>query len=272
MAEVPRDKPGKDERRLSDDVVRQPSQPDEVLSDGFVERLLPPYDFVRRYHRYEVKGLENIPRHGSALVVFTHSLATYDILLFGAAVYFERQRLIRALADRLVMKTPLLSAFARSVRATVGEPQAAARLLREGHLVGVAPGGMREALRSFRHRYRIDWRRRYGFSRLAIATQAPVILAACPAADDLYTVIDNPLTRSFYERLRVPVPLAFGRLLTPLPRPVRLVHYVGEPIVPPKPPASESVVARFHAHLCSQMGELIRLGCEQDKAAASVVA
>lgn len=235
----------------------------ETIPQAVERRIYPVYQRVRDYHGHDVVGLEHIPQKGAALLVFTHSLATYDILLFGAAVYYQRQRLIAALVDRLVMKTPLLRDFARSLQAVAGEPGVARSLLASGRLVGVAPGGMREALRSAGQRYSFDWEKRFGFARLALESQAPVVLAACPAADELYTVIDNPVTRFVYDKLRMPMPLAFGRRMTPLPRAVKLTHYVSKPIAPPKiagAQATRDEIQAFHAELSQSMRDTIAHG------------
>jgi 1-acyl-sn-glycerol-3-phosphate acyltransferase len=245
------------------DVSMQARAQEIELPERLVRTLRPVYERVKHYHDYEVRGLEHLPQEGAALLVFTHSLATYDILMLGAEVYLRTGRVIAALTDRRVMQTPLLSQLARALQAVEGEPGAAKHLLDEGRLVGVAPGGMREALRSSDKRFDIDWERRYGFVRLAIETQTPIVLCACPHADELYTVVDNPLTRAVYERLRWPLPLAFGRAFTIVPRKKKLVHHLSAPIVPPASSTREAprqLVVECHAELVQRMRGLIHEG------------
>lgn len=217
------------------------------------------YRTLSVYHGYKVVGLEHIPSSGPALVVFNHSLVTYDIFLLGAKVYEEKGRLICSLADRLIFKTPGVREVATALGAVEGEPKGARRLLDEGRLVGVAPGGMREALRSSDHKYQLSWERRTGFAKLALQAQVPVVLAACPLADDVYTVLDNPLTKLVYKQLRAPLPLAFG--LGPLPRPIALTTYVSPPIQPPKVEAGsvpQEQVLNFHRELTERMEALMK--------------
>ena len=38
---------------------------------------------LRRYHNYEVVGVESFPRTGRVLVASTHSLATYENFMLG---------------------------------------------------------------------------------------------------------------------------------------------------------------------------------------------
>ena len=80
----------------------------------------------------------------------------------------------------------------------------------------------------------IYWERRKGFARLAIDTQTPIILAACPKADDIYKVYDSKITKLVYEKFRMPFFFAAGLKGTPLPKPVQLSHYLSEPLTPPK--------------------------------------
>lgn len=219
------------------------------------------YRTLSAYHGYKVVGLEHVPEHGPGLFVFNHSLATYDIFLFGAKVYEDKSRLISSLADRLIFKLPIVREVAQALQAVEGEPQQAKALLAAGRLVGVAPGGMREALRSSDEKYQLSWERRTGFVKLAIEAQVPVFLAACPLADDVYTVVDSPITRFVYERFRVPLPFAFG--LGPLPRPIALTTYLSEAIQPPKfegATPSRELVQQFHHQLVERMNQLMKSG------------
>ena len=137
------------------------------------------------------------------------------------------------------------------------------QLLNDGHLVAVAPGGMFEALRSSSEKYEIRWDSRKGFCRLAMDTQSPVILAACPAADDLYTLYRNPFTEAIYHKFRVPLPMLRGVGPTLLPRPVQLTHELAGPFVPPvwseDKAEDEAMLLRFHNTCIQEMLELMRM-------------
>ena len=140
----------------------------EKVPEATEALLRPLLERLRDYHHYQVSGLEHVPSHGAALIVFNHSLATYDIVLFGARVYVSKHRLIASLADRLIFKTPILRQIAEHLGSVEGRPEAARALLAAGRLVGVAPGGMQEALRPSGDRYRLRWDRRFGFVKLAL--------------------------------------------------------------------------------------------------------
>lgn len=222
---------------------------------------------LARYHAYTVDGLERVPRQGGALIVVNHSLATYDIGLLGRAIETSRGRTLRMLGDRLIFKLPGLRDLARSAGVLEAKPDAALQLLRQGELVGVAPGGMMEALRPTSDAYEIQWEGRRGFARLALQAQVPIVLAACPSADNLYDVYENPLTRWVYERTRLPLPIATGRFgITLLPKKVTLRHVLSDPIYPPKLPRPdakpgdadyEAILNGFHQQLIASMESLM---------------
>lgn len=185
------------------------------------------------WHRYRVRGLEHVPRQGGVLMICHHSFATYDSFLLGIRIWQETGRLGRGLGDDRIFQTPWLADRAAAVGIVPASPGAGARLLAEGELVGVAPGGMWESLRPRTERYRIRWGERRGFCRLALRAQAPMLLAACPAADRVYDIRPSRLTDLVYERLHLPLPLLRGLGPTAIPRPVQLTHYLAPVITPP---------------------------------------
>ena len=219
-------------------------------------RLLRP---LQIYHRYEVTGLEHVPREGGCLLVCHHSAATYDGFLLGLILWEKTGRLGRGLGDDRIFQTPGLSDFARQIGLVPASPTAGQELLAQGELVGVAPGGMWEALRPREQRYQVRWEQRRGFCRLALRAQVPMLLAACPRADDLYEIYGNPITDALYQRLHLPLPLMKGLGPTLLPRPEKLVHHLAPLIHPPPhdPDAEEAQVDALHAQATAVMQGLL---------------
>ena len=192
------------------------------------------------WHRYEVRGLENVPREGGVLMVSHHSLATYDSFMLGVRIFEETGRLGRGLGDDRIFQTPWLADRARAVGIVPASPGAGARLLAQGELVGVAPGGMWESLRPSTERYRTRWGDRRGFVRLALRAQVPMMMVACPSADQIYDVRPSRVTDAVYQRLHLPLPFLRGLGPTAIPRPVKLIHYVAPVIeAPPYEPERE---------------------------------
>lgn len=212
-----------------------------------------------RYHDYRVHGLDHVPREGPALIAFHHSLATYDSFLLAVPILDQLGRELKGLADRLIFKTPVLGSVFTGAGFIEGSRPATRRWLQQGELIGLAPGGMREALRSSRERHRFDWTGRRGFVRVAMEAGAPIVLAACPHSDELYTVVGNPVTRALYRRFKVPLPVAFGRRGTAIPRPVRLWHLLSEPLYADVAPdrVTDADVAAQHARVVARMETLM---------------
>lgn len=212
---------------------------------------------LARRHDHRVIGLENIPA-GPCLLVVNHSLATYDILLLMLRCWEDLGRIPRGLGDKRIFEIPWTSRFASYFGGVRAAHRAADQLLDAGCIVLVAPGGMKEAIRPSERRYQLRWRGRRGFVKLALRKRVPIVLAACPRADDLYTVYRSGITNAVYRRLHIPVPLFKGDGWSLLPRSVKLVHRIGEPIQPPdEDPDDEAAVDAFHTLLTERMNELM---------------
>ena len=86
-----------------------------------------------------------------------------------------------------------------------------------------------------------------------------MVLAACPAGDELYRIRESRITNRVYRHLRAPLPLARGLGPTLIPRPVQLTHYVAEPLFPPphEPEREEEQVADLHARAMGVMDRLL---------------
>ena len=206
-----------------------------MANPDFIALLEPVIKGLKIYHRYAVSGLDYIPRKGRAIIVVNHSLATYDILMLIHSIYDQTGRLPRPLVDRLIGHIPMLSTITHELGCITGSPENAQQLLAEEQLIVVAPGGMAEAIRPHTQRYQTKWQDRKGFVRLAVNTNSPIILAFCPDSDNLYKVYDTKITRFMYRYLRLPMIIARGLGPTILPRPVKLKHFISEPIIPKQP-------------------------------------
>lgn len=215
--------------------------------------------FLRAYHSYEIVGVEYIPRSGPMLVASSHSLATYENFLMGSAALDTFGRKPYILADDLLFRIPVVGTALREVGIVPGKRDAAMEILRRGDLLGLGPGGMRESLRGRRDKYTFDWTGRYGFVWVAMLTGAPIVLAACPAADDIYDVYDSSLTPKVYQKYHLPLPFFRGVGPTWVPRPVKLRHFVDKPIYSDVPPdqVTEEHVRAHHEYLVGRMHQLM---------------
>ncbi len=234
------------------------------MDEEFALKLLPIVNALRTYHRHEVHGLDSIPARGPVIVACNHSLATYDMLMLMASVYSHNGRIPRSLIDRAFYVMPGLGELMEKLGGIMGSQETAASLLNNGEIIYLAPGGMRESLRPSSERYQILWNRRRGFARLSLETGAPIVLAACPKADDIFKVYDNSFTKLIYKHLRLPFFFARGIGPTAIPRPVKVEHFLSKPIHPPKASDDPAVFKRqlynYHKKLMDRMNAMIAEG------------
>jgi 1-acyl-sn-glycerol-3-phosphate acyltransferase len=216
------------------------------------------FRWLCRYHDYRLYGLENLPA-GGVIVAFNHSLATYDSFLSVVPIFDRFGRKYVGIADRLVFRTPVMGRVFKELGFISGTRQELVEKLRAGEMVGIAPGGTREMLRSRDQKHQIDWTGRFGFVWVSLMSGAPIVLAACPQGDEIFDVIPNPVTPFVYEKLHVPLPLFRGRGGLPVPRPVKLWHVLSEPIYPTVKPeeVTPEVVERHHAYVTERMKRLM---------------
>ena len=229
------------------------------MDKHLIEQASSIVDYFAMYHRHKVVGLEHIPESGGGIIAVNHSLATYDIALLNNSIFKSTKRIPRPLMDRWFFKFEQVAKLMSAVGAVEGKPNDARNLLEQGEIVCVAPGGMMESLRPSTERYQIMWERRKGFVKLAIELQVPIILAACPKADDIFDVYTTPITNWLYEHYKIPFALLRGIGLSPVPKPIQLVHVIGKPMQPPKVsgPISDAVVNKFHREVTKHMRELM---------------
>ena len=236
-----------------------PNAPDAPLIPGDPALVRAQYAVrvLRLYHRHRVLNAEGLPG-GRFLLAVNHSLATYDVGMLGEAVYQATGRIPRMLGDRALFSGPDKGRIIDLLGAIEATPENCAAVLGSGQIAVVAPGGMREALRPSEERFTIRWDRRKGFVRLAMKTGSPIVLAACPDADLLYTVYDNQLTKLVYKLARLPLPIIRGAGLSLLPRPVPLTHLLSEPLHPPSAdPDDDDAVDAWHAQVVERMNALM---------------
>jgi len=207
--------------------------------------------FGRRWHDYEVKGLDHLPSPGPALVVMYHGFMPLDGWLFLARMRVEHGRWLRSLTDRWLLATPGLGPVVTAGGAISGEPEAAYELLSAGETVLVSPGGTREAIGGRRWYYRVNWGERKGFARLALRAGVPLIPMFTENVEEIYRApfAGSWPVQSFYEATRWPAVPVVG--LGAMPFPVKLTTWLGEPVVPREGETSEQLRDRVREALQS---------------------
>ena len=250
------------DRYLPGDELRLDHRNDYLLT--LLEGFLP---LIRAYFRYEVVGLEHVPAEGRAVLVSNHGILPVDGLLLNYAIKQALGRWPRGLTDRRIFQIPVLRQFFMDLGIVLANPKTGRALLEREEIVYIMPGGAKEAFKPSRDRYRLMWKRRKGFVRLAMLTGAPIVPAVCIGIDETYHVFFEGYQlseRLFGKEAFLPVSLPVG--LGPLPMPVKLTHYVGRPLrfsYKPEDADDPRKVSRLHRRVMAAMESLMERGMRE---------
>lgn len=219
-------------RRLVGDYTVDEYGFDPEITERFLIAALRP--IAEKWFRVEVRGVDNIPTTGGALVVSNHSgTVPVDGLMTMVAVHDATGRFLRPLGADLVFKLPLVSSLARRSGATLACSEDAERMLSGGELVGVWPEGFKGIGKPFSERYKLQRFGRGGFVSAALRTGVPIVPLSVVGAEEIYPLVGN--IPSLARLLGVPyIPITpFFPWLGPLgmvPLPSKWLLEFGEPI------------------------------------------
>ena len=191
------------EQRLGDVLafLRRRVQGDYTVDDfGFdedftIHTAFPLFRVLKdKWFRVEVRGIENIPAEGGALIVSNHSgTIALDSVITQLAIYdsHPQKRFLRMLGADLVFQMPVVGDYARKTGATLATNPDAERLMTSGELVGVWPEGFKGVGKPFRERYKLQRFGRGGFVSAAIRSEVPIIPCSVVGAEEVYPMIGN---------------------------------------------------------------------------------
>ena len=191
---------------------------------------------AEKYFRLEVRGAENLPEKGGALVVANHSgVLPLDALMTQVAIHDHTptQRHLRMLAADLVFVLPGVNELARKAGHTLACNEDAQRLLELGEIVGVWPEGFKGIGKPFADRYKLQRFGRGGFVSSALRAGVPIVPCSIVGAEEIYPMIGNARTLARLLGLPyVPITPTFPWLgpLGAVPLPTKWTIQFGEPI------------------------------------------
>jgi 1-acyl-sn-glycerol-3-phosphate acyltransferase len=219
-------------RRLSGDYAVDEYGFDPELTERFLHATLRP--IAQKWFRIEVRGAENIPAEGGALLVSNHSgTVPVDGLMTMVSIKDHTGRNLRPLGADLVFRMPIVAEMARRTGATLACNEDAQRMLSGGELVGVWPEGFKGIGKPYSQRYKLQRFGRGGFVSAAVRTGVPIIPCSVVGAEEIYPLVGN--VPSLARLLGVPyIPITpFFPWLGPLglvPLPSKWLIEFGEPI------------------------------------------
>jgi 1-acyl-sn-glycerol-3-phosphate acyltransferase len=205
---------------------------DPEVVDRFLVTAVRP--LATKWFRVEVRGVENIPEDGGALVVSNHSgTIPFDGLVTMFAMHEHTGRYLRPLGADLVFRMPFIGEMARKAGATLACNEDATRMLSGGELVAVWPEGFKGIGKSYSERYKLQRFGRGGFVSAAVRTGVPIVPCSVVGAEEIYPLIGNiPALARLIGVPYIPITPLFP-LLGPLglvPLPSKWIIEFGEPI------------------------------------------
>jgi 1-acyl-sn-glycerol-3-phosphate acyltransferase len=163
----------------SDLTGRRPDDPLAMRDPDYIRATMPAYRALTQlYFRTKVRGLENIPDDGPALLVGNHSGGTLIADTFAFAYefidHFGTDRLFHQLAHDMVFKVPGL-VMVPKYGTVPASHENAHRALERGAALLVYPGGDYESYRPTSHANKVEFGGRSGFVKLALDQDVPIV-------------------------------------------------------------------------------------------------
>jgi 1-acyl-sn-glycerol-3-phosphate acyltransferase len=185
--------------------------------------------------------LEHVPDAGPMMLVGNHTLmGLYDATMLFLELFDRRGLLVRGLGDHGHFAIPLWRDLACFFGVVDGTPENCARLLADGETLLVFPGGAREVAKRKGEKYRLIWKDRVGFVRVAARAGCPLVPFAAVGAEEAWDIVLDAddllagplgaLADRFGFRRDAVFPILRGIGPTPLPRPQRLYFRFFPPV------------------------------------------
>jgi 1-acyl-sn-glycerol-3-phosphate acyltransferase len=189
------------------------------------------------------EGWENVPAQGPLLFVGNHTLfGVIDVPFLAVELWKRRRIALRGLGDHRHFDVPGWRDLLARFGVVDGTRPNCAALFAAGESVLVYPGGAREVAKRKGEAYRLLWKKRVGFAKMALAHDVTIVPFAALGVEDAWDIVldGDELLRTrpgqLWARLGLPTdfvpPVAVGLGPTPLPRPERLYFRFGAPIPP----------------------------------------
>ena len=193
---------------------------------------------LERITEPKVYGVERIPERG-ALFVGNHTLfGLVDVPFMATQLWRRRGIRLRGLGEHAHYRVPVWRNLLERSGMVRGTRENTRALMRDGQHILVFPGGTGEVFHGRGQKYRLLWKERVGFARLAIEFGYPIVPFATVGVEEMFDIVADDRTTGLGHAYSIisglvglPLPpIAHGIGPTLIPRPERLYFWFGEPI------------------------------------------
>jgi 1-acyl-sn-glycerol-3-phosphate acyltransferase len=135
-------------------------------------------------------GMEHVPREGALLLTGNHTVyGLLDIPMLALELFEKTGRFVRGLGDHNHFALPIWRDVLHRLGAVRGTRENCAALFRRGEAVLVFPGGGREVMKRKGEKYKLIWKERVGFARLAIEYGVPIVPFASVGVEEMFEIV-----------------------------------------------------------------------------------
>jgi 1-acyl-sn-glycerol-3-phosphate acyltransferase len=223
------------------------------------------WNLARRWHRYEVEGLETLLGDEPYLIVGYHGRpVAHGLIMLLNEIHARKGYFPHAIAHRALFDTPIVGPMFRDLGMVAGDGPALDAAVQRGEHLVVTPGGTREACRPVWRGSTVDWGHRTGYLRLAHRLGLKIVPTAAIGEDHAFIGLNDGYRLG--KRLGTPgIPLWLGVGLGgivpfALPFPVKIRQIIGAPIsvdIEGDIYADEGAAHRLHQRVSSAVQALL---------------
>ncbi|MEM7037053.1 MAG: 1-acyl-sn-glycerol-3-phosphate acyltransferase [Bacteroidota bacterium] len=154
----------------------------------FVNLLAP----ARAWHRPRMRNARSLDPKRPGMVVVNHSVNGLGTPFIISELYRRRRIMARALVVKGFFHLSLYRRLVGMGGFVEGNRAVCEHLMQRGEWIALAPGGLREALKSDGQQYQLLWDERLGFVKMAVRFGYPIIPLAVVGMEDAVDIVMDP--------------------------------------------------------------------------------